>query len=400
MKNLNRLILCLLFILITANSGVGQIAITEVYYDTPYLERTNLSDISHAGEYIELFNYTTIDIDISGWRIFSYSFPDGTIIKSGDFIILAWDRREFDNQFLTNFFPNLQDKESKIFYHNDFLLNNYKSNVTLYMTSLLGIKLPKREVVQSILWDFPRKIEYEHNYVDPDTYNGVGYNYDYNYYKKSLQLNSQSQFLTERVEYGTPDFNLTPFREATPMSLDYPVELIPIENVPRVMDVFFNNYDHFIGNSGVLELLNNTCEKNILLIFENIINDSVLSEKCPEYDEAGNFIGMFDNCPFGKQNQKENDISETDLVNDYASKIWLAPNPTRSKTTIYWEKEINDLIAEIVVISLNGGQHIPINYIKGNEYAEINLTTHPSGIYVVRFKFLSGQIVTKSIIKS
>lgn len=397
MRKFKHFILSFILTLLYFNNGICQIAITEIYYDTPYLERTNLSELSHAGEYIELFNYTTEDLDISGWQIFSYTFPQGSVIESGDFILLAWDRREFDSDFLIKLFPSLQGKESKIYYHNDFLLNNYKSEVVLYMTSIVGITFPQKQVMQLVGWEFPKNIEFEHNYVDPLTYsNSSGYNYDYNYYKKSLQLKHQDQFQSIFVLHGSSDFHTAAFREATPMSLDYEVQLIPIENIPKVMDFILNNYDHFIGNSGVLDLLNTMCDQYVATIYENNIEDDIISEECPEYDEAGNFIGFMVTCPFSRKKENNNMVLE---MIDYSSMVWVTPNPTRGETTIYWDKDVEDLISEIIVIPLNGGQYIPVISTGVKDSAKVDLSIYPSGIYVVRFVFFSGQIVTKSIIK-
>ncbi|NLN33087.1 MAG: T9SS type A sorting domain-containing protein [Flavobacteriaceae bacterium] len=388
------------FTLIFLGISYGQIAITEVYYDTPFSEKSVYTNKHHTGEYIELFNYTTEDIDISGWRLNAYIFPEGTVIGSGDFILVAWDARAFDPNFFTSFFPSTQGKESKIHYQKKFILANFKEEVYLYMTSIRGFDLPRSKLVQKISWQLPKGRAYQHNYYDPNTFNSSGnYNYDYNYYKKSFQLTGQGQFQSN-LSYTQSSFSTSAFRQATPLQLDYSYQLVPLESIPGVIDAILLNYDHFIGNSGVLDLLNTICDEYVALIFENVINDDVISEECPEYDEAGNFIGLSAECPENRQG-KNKKTEESDLFaqEDFSSKVWLAPNPTRSKTTIFWEKDIEDLIAEIIVVPVNGGQHIPISYAKNAASADVNLSTYPSGIYVVRFVFLSGQIVTKSIIK-
>lgn len=49
------------------------------------------ADPSEAGEYLELFNQMGIKEDISGWRIdgLGYTFPPGTIVNPGGYVVLA-----------------------------------------------------------------------------------------------------------------------------------------------------------------------------------------------------------------------------------------------------------------------------------------------------------------------
>lgn len=388
-----------LFILASLSTGLdAQIAITEVYYDTPFYETADSTELHHAGEYIELFNYTTEDLDISGWILSdsdgSFTFPENTIIPSDDFILFTWDPREGDADYFVHFFPSTQGQESKMIRHQSWLLNNQNEEISLYMTSILGIELPRHQLIHKVRWEFPKTIVIM-NYIN---YHKT-YDYSYNYYVKSFQLINDDEFQANDIFVkSTSTYQTTRYRNATPMELDFPYELVPLESVQAVIDAILNNYNLFIGNSGVLDLLNNICDKYVALISENVINHTVVSERCPEYDESGNFIGLLENCPTGRPGN-EDETPEFIAQEDYSSKVWVAPNPTRTKTTIFWEKEIEDLIAEIIVVPVNGGQHIPISYLKNETRADVNLSTYPSGIYVVRFTFASGQVVTKSIIK-
>ena len=99
----------LLFFLLSLSLSLNaQIAITEVYYDTPFIERYNKNSKAHLGEFIELFNYSSKDIDISGWRLSdnmtSYYFPNGTKIKSNDFLIIA--KKISSSSYFFDLFPN------------------------------------------------------------------------------------------------------------------------------------------------------------------------------------------------------------------------------------------------------------------------------------------------------
>ncbi len=79
------------------------VVINEVYYDAPsgYSEPQN--------EWIELYNPTSNNVDISGWNITDYegnwSFPDGTTIPAGGYILIVNDAT-YDNQF-SDLFPGV-----------------------------------------------------------------------------------------------------------------------------------------------------------------------------------------------------------------------------------------------------------------------------------------------------
>lgn len=387
----------------------AQIAITEVYYDTPFSETKENTNLHHSGEYIELFNYTTEDINIGGWILAdedgSFIFPNNTIIQSDKAILVAYIPAGATYPFIPSLFPTIQgqEEESRVIYQNKIVLNNYKEELSLYMTSIRGIILPRHQIIHNVKVQFPDNLNsynpYSINKWDNSTMNSNGgYNTNYDFYKKSLQINTQEEFQNNILINTQGQLSTSKYRTATPLELDFPYELVPLESIGAVIDAILNNYDHFIGNSGVLDLLNNFCDKYVALISENVISHSIISERCSEYDEAGNFIGLLDTCPQSRQEENE-EPEELLAQEDFSSKVWVAPNPTRSKTTIFWEKDIEDLIAEIIVVPVNGGQHIPITYAKIEASADVNLATYPSGIYVVRFTFTSGQTVTKSIIK-
>lgn len=378
----------------------AQIAITELYYDSPYSETAEKNDRHHAGEYIELFNFTTEDVNIGGWYLSdeegTYHFPANTIIPSNGLIIVAYLPNDTQS-YIPNFFPTTQGKEAQIFYQRNMQLNNYREEVSLYMTTIRGIILPRHQKIQTHKINLPTPYVYTSHNVNPFDPNANSNGY--NFYKKSLQIQNQQGFQQNISINNVAQFTNTLYRTATPLALDFTYQLIPLESVNSVIDAILNNYDLFIGNYGVLDLLNNVCDKHVALISQNVITHTVVSEKCPEYDVAGNFIGLLATCPEdrnGNDNEEEEEISPEI---DYASKIFIAPNPTSSIATISWNSEVQQAVAEIIVYPINGSYQIPVSFSKGTTSANVNLSSYPSGIYVVRFTFLSGQIVTKSIIK-
>lgn len=377
----------------------AQIAITELYYDTPYSETAEVNDRHHGGEYIELFNFTTEDINIGGWYLAdeegSFHFPPNTVIPSNGLIIVAYLPTD-THSYIPNFFPSTQGKEAQIFYQKNMQLNNYKEEVSLYMTSVRDIVLPRHQKIQTHKINLPLPYVYTTHTVNPysDVPNGGFGNY------KSLQVQNQHGFQQNISIIDPGQFTSALYRTATPLALDFNYQLVPLESVGSVIDAILNNYDHFLGNYGVLDLLNNVCDKYVALITENVITHPVVSEKCPEYDAAGNFIGLLATCPEDRNGIHEEEEEEEIVPEiDYASKIFVAPNPTSSIATISWNVEVQQAVAEIIIYPINGANQIPISFGKASLSANVNLSAYPSGIYVVRFTFQSGQIVTKSIIK-
>ncbi len=74
---------CALFPPLNADSPDAVVVFNEVHYNPP--------GASEDGEWIELFNQMGIKTDISGWRLegVDYTFPPGTVIDPGKYIIVA-----------------------------------------------------------------------------------------------------------------------------------------------------------------------------------------------------------------------------------------------------------------------------------------------------------------------
>ena len=72
----------------TAPSPAGQVVINEIMYNPPVA----------GAEYVELYNTSgTITFDLSGWQVggLSYTFPAGSLIGPGSFVVLAANRADF-----------------------------------------------------------------------------------------------------------------------------------------------------------------------------------------------------------------------------------------------------------------------------------------------------------------
>ena len=116
--------------LVISQERLGKVSISKVYFDSPF----NTEGVSGYGEYIELFNSSTSDINISFWKLYDndgfYIFPPGTIIKAGKHKVIAyggsWDLSNF-----TFNFPHAVGHEVDILFQRNLQLNNKIDTVVL-----------------------------------------------------------------------------------------------------------------------------------------------------------------------------------------------------------------------------------------------------------------------------
>ncbi|NQU24531.1 MAG: lamin tail domain-containing protein, partial [Candidatus Nealsonbacteria bacterium] len=76
-----------------SNSG-GFVVINEVHYDP--------EDNAVRGEFIELYNTTASNVDLSGWMLddgIRYRFADGTVLLAGDYLVVAEDPATMQAKF-------------------------------------------------------------------------------------------------------------------------------------------------------------------------------------------------------------------------------------------------------------------------------------------------------------
>jgi len=75
------------------------VVINEIMYNPPWNSQANMTDEWY--EWIELYNPTATDVDLSGYTItaqkmeYSYSIPEGITIETGGYLIIASDIRAF-----------------------------------------------------------------------------------------------------------------------------------------------------------------------------------------------------------------------------------------------------------------------------------------------------------------
>jgi hypothetical protein len=374
----------------------AQIAITEVYYDSPFIERIHQSpDYAHLGEFIELYNYTTKDIDITGWRLSdgetSYFLPQETIIKSNDFIIIARKVKGINNYFFGAFPRERSGNERKVFYQDKIILNNYKESVRLYSNYLAGQKLKRYHLIDKVEWF----CEEENCDINPYYLNKElktifqgEFDTDFSFYLPSYQRTEASKLKSFKKFQNT---NI-----ATPFKLNFQVKLEKLENLDNVKEILIKNHESLNSNDIAKRIITTTCNRDINSISSQSVSDSYVEEICFSYDTAGNQDSIF-YCEDGKDDTTVDDIVIS--LEEIANRIYVSPNPTTGVVNISWEQEVNNLIAGITVSPMNGSSlDIPVTILSSNS-AQFNLTTYSDGFYAVRFVLNSNQTITKTVIK-
>ncbi|MGC4040406.1 MAG: lamin tail domain-containing protein [Flavobacterium sp.] len=154
----------LLILILNSYAVISQITITEVYYDTPFLEDIyhydNIGEqlptpfLHHMGEYIELYNYSSEDIPLKGWAITDnvsrYDFPNNAIIRANQFIVVAY-RGYGQPDYFTSFFPTTAGKQAQIFYQDKIMLRNMGEELKLHAGDIRGLNC-KNKVIQRVIW--------------------------------------------------------------------------------------------------------------------------------------------------------------------------------------------------------------------------------------------------------
>ncbi len=87
-------LLCLAVTLTAIQTSLAQIVINEIHYDPE--PKTDLA------EFVELFHAGEEGVDLSGWRFsegFAYTFPAGTAMAPGDYLILAQNGPGYQRKF-------------------------------------------------------------------------------------------------------------------------------------------------------------------------------------------------------------------------------------------------------------------------------------------------------------
>jgi len=368
-----------------------QIAITEIYYDTPYSERAQLTAMHHRGEFIEFYNYTTEDIPLKGWTITDkmgkFEFPNDAIIKAQDFIVVAYRANSTDNYFPV-FFPSTVGKESKIFYQDKIMLRNKAEIIDLKMGYIRGVEF-KNTLAFSKGWagvSSGRQV-FEIN----------------NTYDNTTLTPSNFDFYSANSMHFTPilDYNNIPlfYRDiASPLSADYKPQTMQLENIPNVQNIFQSNYTSQTWQYYANLILNNVCDETIIAISQTPSETYLTTGKCFTYDFSGNATIPSNCTPTAIIALPITEYSPAEME-DISSKIVLYPNPTSSSINITWDASLNGKITSIQWNNSNGVHLGNTSDVTNQSTATINLSLQPTGVYILRFILNTSQFISKNVLK-
>ncbi len=238
--------------------GGGSVIITEVYFDTRYSERIE-TNYHHLGEFVELFNSSTIDIDLTGWRISDHHtqfyFPAGTIIPSGEVFIVAYGGRIEPNinpfgynaygkgKFI-ELFPEAAGQESNIIMQNNFILWNARASIELYNQNSFLIDKASYINSQTTTTDCQENFC---GYI----YNGDGGVFNgpiSEHFKDAIYLENPAHYY-DHENYNEPYVIST----ATPLSIPYEIALqAPSEVLNAFPEPPFPDIENFDSNANYI----------------------------------------------------------------------------------------------------------------------------------------------------
>ncbi|WP_304343887.1 lamin tail domain-containing protein [Chryseobacterium koreense] len=385
----------ILFVLLIFASApfFSQIAITEVYYDTPYNEKLDYTlqgsqesypvRYHHRGEFIELYNYSDKDINLKDWYVSDYSgnykLPD-KILKSGEFVVVVYSPLIVDTTPFTDLFPTTVGKEDKIINQDKILLRNKREVVKVgYLVG--GVKpIP----LGSMGWSFSS--EPTSNYVaNAWTIPNICYTV------KSLNLSGLPQYPNQTNTYS----------EATPNPLESSFKP-PIQNYETLMlDVLVQNYGFLDWSENVANLIENKCPISIDNIQQTPTGTFNSGEKCFTFDIAGNNTTSSD-CISSPTNPNGNEYTYDELE-AIKNSIAIYPNPAISNNGyvvyISWSGPAIDKIYNLQVY--NSGAQLVYGFLPtiGIGSVSFSLQGQLPGAFVANFTLNTGQVISKNILK-
>lgn len=369
-----------LFFSLISSLFYSQIAITEVYYDTPYNEKLTMTLSGeaarkhHRGEFIELYNFSDKDVNLKNWYIKdligTYWLPDKLLIK-GEFIVIAYSTLRNTTTFPEHF-TTTQGKENQILYQDKILLRN-KREIIKAGYSFDGKTMLDKSTVE---WYNPNPSS---NFVkDVWTQPSAFYNV------KSMQLNSNNSYI-----------------EATPNPLDA-IYKPPTQNYEDlVRDDFIQNYSYLDWTDNVNALVNKLCQISIQKI-EQLPNGIYNSGgKCFSYDIAGNYISSSDCNP--SNNGPQTNEYNYDELEAIKNSIVVYPNPATSNNSyvvnISWSGPSINKITNLQVYTSGGGLVYGFAPTSGINSTSFSLQGQLPGAFVANFILNTGQVISKNILK-
>ncbi len=396
--------LCCFILGLFGSTIEAQVAITEVYYDTPdieadYIKNNRYYKASHQGEFIELYNYTTEDTDISGWVLSdaqgNYRFPDHTVIQSGGFLIIAFRKEEDEDWNFFDYFRHSRGQNDQnvphVLYQDRLELNNYDDMVALYATHYKGINktFSSSYKISEVSWYVKPYRNLKRYYYDPE--------WD-NFYVHSLSITDP-----DLLDHSNPisDVNSN-YVTASPFEIPFKVNLKTPKESPFYLKYKKEHYDdpyYQLANDQQIEsVLRQLCNTNIPLIDTQTTADTYTFEQCFSFDKAGNQRSSAICTKEDKTNHTSKEQEQED-IEEIASKIEVYPVPVQDFLNIRWAQEVDDLVDRIVLSDMLGRVSLPITKPANSFQTRINISSYSDGVYIVSFFLKDGRRLNKNILK-
>lgn len=365
----------------------SQIAITEVYYDTPANEKLRFGNQvngfedakkHHRGEFIEIYNYSDKNINLKNWYLADnfgvFWFPD-KIINSGQFMVIAYSPLYYHITEFPSLFATTAGKESQIILQDKIILRNNKEKV------YLGYTLDNTHLIikNMVSWEYQGQGVMPANYI-----HNIWQTPNLFYSVNSLQLSSGNNYIE-----GIPN----------PLDANYKP---PIESYDDlVKNDYLQYYAYLDWTDNVNALLNRVCPISIQKI-EQLPNGTYNSGgKCFTYDIAGNNTTSND-CAGSNNAPQTNDYSYDELE-AIKNSIVVYPNPAISNNNyivnISWSGPSINKINNLQVYTSGASLVYGFSPTNGLNSTSFTLQGQLPGVFVANFTLNTGQVISKNILK-
>lgn len=363
------------------NCFFSQIAITEVYDDTPFNEKLFFTLIQeeakkhHRGEFVEIYNYSDKDINLKTWFLRDkddiFWLPD-KIIKSGQFMVVAYSSMPANSTIFSEHFSTTLGKESQIIYQDKLLLRNQFERVSIGYTLDNKVNLIEKDMME---WG---------------TFQQIPTNYIPNIWA-TPQL-----FYTVPSRQYHPTLNSADFK-ATPNPLEGTYKPT-IQNYDVIVkDDYNNHYSLLDWSANVSNIVDKICSISIEKESQSSTLTTTGITKCFLYDIGGNRTSTVDCSP--SSDPTINNGYTPDELENIKNSIILYPNPTQGQVTIGWHGAAINKIFNLQVFNTIGANVFFYNPTSGINSITFNIQNQLPGVFVANFTLNTGQVISKNILK-
>lgn len=333
----------LLFTKVNAQSN--GVFISEVFYDTPFNERIATSKPYSNGEFIEFYNSSSVDVDLSGWILKGggktelFIFPSNAIIKAYSYCVVAYRHYDTPSYNLSDLFQELVlEDANSVFYQRRIILKNSGEPITL--------RKPDQNLVDSLYYEgTSHKRRKDRLFATND--DNVKGNQCVSIQRTKATLNIDGAINIDRADFTAA--------VATPLAGNI--------NIQRIEGLSFT-YD----NSG-----NRILKQPIKCIVLKPKPNKILRKKAPRVTK--------------------NEF-QTDLLDD--KKITIYPNPTKGKVYVQFTDLDREQINQIQLFTSSGRLIKNIDF--HENLVEIDLESQNKGLYLMVIR-LGNEKTTWKIIK-